>query len=71
MTNPAAFQGLTLPLPPNSLVFLCAKGQPGTGEPPPGVLGIPGIHYTVGNGTFQISPNFTLNAGDLVYVVTL
>ena len=70
VNNPAAFHGLWLKLPANSLVFLCAAGQPGLPSPPPGVLLIPGFHIIVSNGQFFIMPEIALNIGDLVQVVT-
>ena len=70
VNSPASFHGLWLPLPPNSLVFLCAANRAGAPSPPPGVLLISGVHYTTQLGQFFLLPSITLNSNDLVVVVT-
>jgi hypothetical protein len=56
VTNPAAFEQLGLPLPPNSQIFRN------------GVLSLPGIDYTVSGATFAMKD--TLSPNDRIAVVT-
>jgi hypothetical protein len=71
VSDPIAFHALSLPLPPHSLIFLCAANQAGAPSPPPGVLLIQGVHYLVSaSESFTLGSQIELNVGDLVVVLT-